>query len=157
MQQSNPNLNINGNTVPQINTIIKSPRMSFYTNETAKKDKTVLSPYENRALRENAMTNQTMYNQKKMFDNFSNHEVLVMPSKNLPLLDNLPRVKIIDNINLNIRRKKPKIEETLNHISIKLVKKSSRDFMQGLTELKHEMVSKRYKYKQSESISVNYN
>ena len=93
--------------------------------------------------------------QNKMQQALGNHEVIVVPSEKLAPLDLMPRIHILDDVNLN-RSNIKKVKEEDNLSTIKLIKKSNVDFYQGINTL--QLNTKYVKCKgpipQSESFSI---
>lgn len=93
-----------------------------------------------------------------MFNSIGHNEVVVIPSLNLPPLDNMPRVQILDNVNLRMFRNKKKIKMThnfqMNYGSMDHY--SSTEIMHDTTVNNIRKVSKRNTIAKSKSLNFHY-
>lgn len=115
-----------------------------------------LTPAEKQAMEFNQKLGSFKEQQAQMYKSIGQNEVIVMPSLNLPPLDLIPRVEIIDNVNLNLRRRMPKIERNKEINMAKLLQKDSCTFMQGVTQMNFEIMSARFPVEVSEAILSKY-
>lgn len=82
-----------------------------------------------------------------------NNEVILMPSPSLPPLDMIPRVKLLENIEIKKLKRQNKAIKVEQTNDAALMRKKRKDFMIGVNSLCIEAISKKNPIEKSDSIA----